>query len=103
MVKWADYLISEVSYTETNTTKHISQVKVHIDNGDSVGVSSIWSRQDVMNALDLNSTFFTIIKNANKEWTKGAEVKKIWEYNNWYIKTLKDNTTKDNLENLPEF
>ncbi len=103
MTKWADYLISEVRYTETSTTKHISQVKVHIDKGDSIGISSIWTRQDVMNALDLENTFLTITKNMEGEWTKGAGVKKIWEYNNWYIKTLKDNTTKDNLENLPEF
>lgn len=35
MEKWADYLISEVRYNSQHT--HIDQVKIHEDNGDSVG------------------------------------------------------------------
>ena len=62
MSKWADYLISEVRYIETTTTKHITSVKVHEDKGDKVGNSTIWNRQEVINAINLKSTFCTIIK-----------------------------------------
>ncbi len=103
MEKWAEYLISEVKYVETTTTKHISQVKVHVDTGDKVADSKIWSRQDVINAIDLKSTFMTITKAPDGNWKKGAEVIKILVNNVHYIKTEPDNTTKDNLGSLPEF
>lgn len=103
MNKWADYLISEVRYLETVNTKHISSVKVHEDKGDKIGKSTIWTRQDVINAIDLNNTFCTIIKTEKNEWKKGALIEKIKISSEWYIKTEKDNTKKDNLENLPEF
>lgn len=103
MTKWADYLISEVRYVETTTTKHISQVKVHIDKGEKVETPSVWSRDDVMNAINNNSTFMTITRNSEGKWSRGALLEKVWEYNAWYIKTKKDKTTKDNLGSLPEF
>ncbi len=103
MTKWADYLISEVQYVETATTKHISKVKVHTDLGESVGGSVTWSREDVVNAIDLNSTFMTIFKGVNGSFNKGAKVEKIKINNEWFITTEPDKTKKDNLGNLPEF
>ena len=103
MEKWADYLISAVRYTETLTTKHISQVRVHKDFGNSVGNPEIWSRESVVNAINLNTTFMTIMQNADGSWRAGAKVQKIWIFNAWYIKTVQDNTQKDNLGSLPEF
>ncbi len=103
MAKWADYLISAVRYVETKTTKHISHIKVHRDLGDSVGESEIWSREDVVNAIDLNSTFITIFEDGNNTFKKGAEVEKIRINNEWFITTEPDQTKKDNLGNLPEF
>lgn len=103
MSKWADYLISEVRYAETATTKHISSVKVHDDKGDKVGSSTVWTRQDVINAIDSKNTFCTITKTEKGEWKKGAMIEKIQISNEWFIKTERDNTKKDNLENLPEF
>jgi hypothetical protein len=103
MAKWADYLISEVRYVVTVATRHIASVKVHEDKGEQVGGSTVWTRKDVINAIDLKTTFFTITKTEKGEWKKGAAVEKIQISNEWYIKTERDNTKKDNLENLPEF
>ena len=103
MTKWADYLISSVRYVETATTKHISHVKVHVDNDNTFGHPKERKRQDVINAIDLKSTFCTITKNTNGDWSKGALVEKMQIFGDWYIKTEKDNTTKDNLGALPEF
>jgi hypothetical protein len=102
MAKWADYLISAVKYEETNTTRHISQVRVHVDNGETVETGSVWSRKEVMNKLDNGLTFMTIITNAKGDWAKGASVFKIEEFGDYYIKTKPDKTKKDNLESLPE-
>lgn len=96
MAKWADYLVSAVRYADTKTKKHISHVKVHADNGESVSVvADAWSREGVVNALDLNSTFYTIFKNPDGNWNKGANIEKIKINNEWFIKTDADNTEKD--------
>lgn len=102
MSKWADYLISAVKYTTVGTAKHISQVKVHNDNGDSVGLETIWSRHQVISVID-KSTFMTITKGSDGKWNKGALVEKIYEFGDWYIKTKADSTKNDNLGSLPEF
>lgn len=100
MSKWADYLISAVRFNEAGT--HIVKVKVHVDNGDTVGASSEMTRQDVISKIDDNITFATIYNNSG-QWKLGAKVKTVTIGGVRYIKTYADDTTADNLEDLPVF
>lgn len=49
MAKWADYCISAVRFNSQHT--HIDKVRTHPDNGDSIGSSSDYARQDVVAAI----------------------------------------------------
>jgi hypothetical protein len=100
MSKWADYLISAVRFNEAGT--HIVKVKVHADNGDTVGAAFEMTRQDVISKIDDDVTFATIYDN-NGKWKFGAKVKTVTIGGTRYIKTYSDSTTADNLDDLPMF
>ncbi|WP_394172382.1 DUF3892 domain-containing protein [Guptibacillus hwajinpoensis] len=98
--KWADYLISAVRYH--NNEDYIEELAVHVDNGESVGASSSWSRQKVVSSINKGSTFFTIYKQ-NTQWTKGAKVEvRIIDSEN-YLRTDSNRIKKDNLGQLPKY
>jgi hypothetical protein len=98
--KWADYGISKVKYDDKH--KHIVEVKRLKDLGENFGPEESWSRVSVINDINNNITYTTIVMKDNK-WTKGAKV--IVEAVNgyYYIKTVPDNTETDNLGNLEEY
>jgi len=100
MSKWADYLISAVRFNDAGT--HIVKVRVHADNGDTVGPSFEMTRQDVISKIDGGTTFATIYSN-NGQWKFGAMVKTVTIGGTRYIKTYSDGTTADNLDDLPMF
>jgi len=101
MTKWADYAISAVRYNVRHT--HIDKVRVHPDNGDSIGESTEWTRADVIAAIKRGTTFVTIFKNKDGKWEKGQPVYIIRVNGVEYIKTVDNGKEEDNLENLPEF
>lgn len=101
MSKWADYGISAVRYDVEN--KYIARVKVHVDNGDSIGIGSDWSRQDVLDKMDDNYTFITIKKGSDDKWQKGQDVHTITVKGVRYLRTDANSRESDNLENLPLF
>lgn len=101
VAKWADYLISQVQYNAEGS--HIVKVLAHVDNGESVGAGTEATRQIVIARLDAGSTFCTITKNSDGKWQKGAAVFAVTIDNVRYIKTVADNTKKDNLGSLPRF
>ena len=101
MVKWADYCISHVRYDSSK--KHIEQVKVQQDLGDSLGVPSTWVRDDVLDSLRNNESFCTITMGSNNKWIQGAKVEMVTINSRDYIKSVKDSTETDNLGNLPTF
>ena len=100
--KWADYLISAVRYNKEKT--HIEKVKVHVDNGSSVGKASDKTRQDVVDLIKKKKTFLTIYKkDSNENWSKGKDVIIVRVKDEDFIKTESNNKKEDNLENLPEY
>jgi hypothetical protein len=101
MDKWADYCISSVRYTTERA--YIIKVKVHIDNGDTVGNAKEWTRNEVASAIGEGKTFVTITQDSNNTWAKGQDVHIVLINNVKYIRTDKNNRASDNLENLPEF
>jgi hypothetical protein len=101
MAKWADYCISAVRFNSRHT--HIDRVRIYPDDGEKLGTSSEASRPDVISAIRDGKTFVTIFKNTKGTWDKGQSVFIVKIAGDEYIKTVRDNTTVDNLDNLPEF
>jgi hypothetical protein len=101
MTKWADYGISAVRYSATR--KHIDKVRVHADNGDTIGTGVEGARSDVISALKRGSTFVTILKSSDDKWKKGASVHIFTVRGTEYIKTVDNGKEEDNLGSLPEF
>lgn len=99
--KWADYLISAVRYNASGT--HIDAVRVHADNGSSVGPGSTMTRSRVVTLLQTGSTFCTIFKSADDQWRRGADVRVVDIDGEKFIKTQPDRTKQDNLGELPRF
>lgn len=64
MEKWADYGISAVRYDIND--EYINQVKVHKDNGDTIGLGETLNRKEVLSKLDDQKTFVTILENGDK-------------------------------------
>ena len=101
MEKWADYAISAVRYNSAHT--HIDTVRIHQDNGDSIGVSAEQTRQTIISAIKNGTTFITIFKGEDGNWKKGQPIYIIKVNGTEYIKTVDNGKEADNLENLPEF
>jgi len=100
---WGDYGITAVKYNNNTETKHIDQVRIHKNNGGSVGSAETWTRENVVNALKNYKIITFPNKNSEGRWNIGAEVIKDIVNGTAYIKTKKDNTTRDNLDHLPRF
>lgn len=101
MTKWADYGISAVRYNQEKT--HIVRVKIHVDNGETIGSPQEWARSDVISALERGKTFVTILRGSDNKWNKGQDVHIMTVNGAKYIRTDKNYRASDNLENLPEF
>ncbi len=97
-----DYYVSAVNYNSDNT--HIQELKVHkVENGKfDPSKSEKMTRPKVIDLMNSKKTFITIVKKSENEWKFGA-VLEIFPVTTEYLKTKKDNSTKDNLENLPGF
>ena len=101
MSKWADYLISEVRFNTAGT--HIDKVRTHVDNGESVGPAVDIDRVTAVSRIEAGYTFETIYKGDDGKWKRGRRVKIVVINGTKYIKTYDDSTTRDNLDDLPQF
>lgn len=101
MSKWADYLISAVRYDPTHN--YISDLMVRQDSEDSVGPSSIWTRNQVVSSIERGYTFVSIYKRRDGKWYKGEDVRVIEIDGVKYLRTDSNHTKQDNLGELPEF
>jgi hypothetical protein len=99
--KWSDFCISKVRYNSEHT--HIVKVKVHADNGDSIGSENEKLRSEVADAIESRKSFVTIYKNSDGKWTKGEDVRVVLVSGTKYIRTDANSKASDNLGNLPEF
>lgn len=101
MSKWADYLISEVRFNIAGT--HIDKIRTHVDNGDGVGPAVDMDRVTAVSWIEAGYTFETIYKGDDGKWQRGRRVKTVVINGAKYIKTYDDSTTRDNLDDLPQF
>ena len=95
----ADYGISAVRYDSARA--YIAKVRVHPYSVGQVGVGTEWARSDVVAAIERGKSFQTIL-GGGSSWRKGQDVQIIVVNGVKYLRTDKNSTPRDNLENLPE-
>jgi hypothetical protein len=100
MVKWAQYLISEVRYSPDH--KKILQVKQHEDLDGQISEGSIVDREVVVSNLKKGKTYMTIYDGSSKTWKKGEKVRGFSVDGEYYIRTDKNKVNLDNLGLLNE-
>ena len=97
MTKWADYLISEVSYDSNHL---ISKIKRYRDGGDSIGDGEIIDRSILADSLGHGASYMTMYSSLNK-FRIGERVVYFRAFEHHYIRTDKNKVNSDNLGNLP--
>ena len=100
MAKWADYVITHVSYNEEKS--RILCVKQRMDKGDQLGDSTIKTRSEVVDKLTNGSTYITAY-HENSKWKKGDRVIAYEIDGTYFIRTDGNKIKKDNLGELSEF
>jgi len=101
MTKWADYLISGIWQTKTANSTYISYVFLHVDTAQGFQSGIKTSRTEVVRLLKAGKTIKTIQWNyANGTWNMGADVGHVTIGGVEYLRSHKDGTINDNLDNL---
>lgn len=98
MVDKVDYWISEVCYKDN----HIESVRIYKDNEVVYGLEETWTVTSVIDTINEGNNISTMIKK-NGRWCAGAKVEVVDLKGTNYIRTDRDSSAKDNLENLPKF
>lgn len=94
-----DYFVSAVEYNSDNT--HIAKLRVHEVGADGKFKRVVdMTRPEVVDLIAKKKTFATMTKDAEGKWQMGAKLEVI-QVTTDYLKTKRDNSTRDNLENLP--
>jgi len=101
VVKWAEYLISEVRYSPDH--KRILQVKQHKDLDGEVSEGEIVERDVVSSNIKKGITYVTIHNGTSTTWKRGDGVKAFIVDGDYYIRVDKNKVNLDNLGMLNEF
>ncbi len=93
-----------VSGIRRNLDQTIGHLRVHQNNGRSVGKVHTWSRQDVVQAVQQRSESFTAIyATADRIWREGEDVRLILVNNLPFLRIDANEIANDNLGRLPEY
>lgn len=101
MAKWADYLISGVYFGTRNGSKYVSHVQLHLDTDNGVEAGAKTIEAEVIKKLKAGYTVKTMLWNySTGNFSQGAAVsyQKVGNYE--YLRTHKDGTVTDNLDNM---
>jgi len=97
MVKWADYLISQVSYDQNHI---ITKVKQHRDTGNKMGDGEIVDRDVITGNLGHGVKYMTVYGDLDKI-RMGKNVRYFRAYEDHYIRTDGNKVMSDNLGDIP--
>ena len=100
MMKWADFVITDVRYNEDNT--RIVQVKRRTDNGDKLVNPEIKIRAVVVDSINKGYSYVTG-RYVNNQWKRGDDVIAYALGGEYFIRTDGNKTKSDNLGELPTF
>ena len=101
MVKWAEYLISEVRYSPDH--HRILQVKQHKDLDGEVGEGEIVEFAQVASNLKKGISYMTIHNGNSDSWKVGEKIRGFLVDGEYHIRTDKNKVNQDNLGMLNEF
>lgn len=94
-----NYYVSATEYNSDGT--HISKLRVHEVGADGkLKASVVLTRPQVIELISKSKTFCTMTKKLDGSWKEGAKLEVIAVITD-YLKTKRDSSTRDNLENLP--
>lgn len=96
MAKWADYLISHVS---KDLNGNVVKVLLHTDNGETISIGVVKSKVEVINLLKNGYLIETTLWDYPK-WNRGAKLHYVKEGSNEYLRTNRNSTDRDNIDNL---
>lgn len=106
MSKWADYVITGVRYDAPECNrgwKRIAVVEVRMDLGGRIGSAELWTREQVVDAVNLDhETFITAGRAADGTWLRGAHVRVLRVNGMDYLRIDRTAVTGDDLGGLPE-
>ena len=97
MAKWADYLISQVSYDSSHL---ITKVKQHRDNGNKMSVGEVVDRNTLANNLGHGIRYMTVYGDLGKV-QMGKNVRYFKAYEHHYVRIDNNKVMTDNLGELP--
>jgi len=97
MAKWADYLISQVSYDSSHL---ITKVKQHRDNGNKASVGEVVDRNTLANNLGHGVRYMTVYGGLDRVQI-GKNVRYFKAYEHHYIRIDNNKVMTDNLGELP--
>jgi hypothetical protein len=98
--KWADYIITAVSETSSGIITHIQIGQ------DSYGSNPAVTSKPIsyaINLLNAGKSIVTVHKDSMNKYRKGGNVKSHTIAGTDYLRSDPNQTTKDNLSNLPKF
>ncbi len=97
MAKWADYLISQVSYDQNHI---ITKAKQHRDIGNEMGDGEIVDRDVIAGNLGHGVKYMTVYGDLDKI-RMGKNVRYFRAYEDHYIRTDDNKVMSDNLGDIP--
>jgi len=97
MAKWADYLISQVSYDSSHL---ITKVKQHRDNGNKMSVGEVIDRNALATNLGHGVRYMTVYGDLGRV-QMGKNVRYFKAYEHHYVRIDNNKVMTDNLGELP--
>ena len=94
MAKWADYLVSEVSYDPNHI---ILKIKQHTDNGKTISQGEIVDRNTLANNLGHGAKYVTLYNDLNKV-RLGKNLRYFRAYEHHYIRIDKNKVMTDLIQ-----
>jgi hypothetical protein len=99
MIKWADYLITNIKYFDIDGKRYVDEVEVHTKI-DCLGKNGSWySRIKVISLIRIGNAFCTVRKQENR-WTPGAYIIIDEIKGEGYLKILANDLEEDDLEDM---
>lgn len=96
--KMATYYISGVWFTENNTITHVN---LHPSSNNNLGKGTKTVESTVISLIENKHVVRTVTWNyTTAKWREGADVKVVELNGKKYLRSQKDSTVRDNLDNL---
>jgi hypothetical protein len=97
MIKWADYLITDIKCIDINGKRYIDEVEVYKEIDDLGKEGSWWSREKLISLINIGNSFCIIFKGKNW-WIPGPCLSILCVKDKYYLKAFDNEDEKDDLQ-----